>query len=949
MVAVAQMPVVLLVLAALPAALGFKDHDFKTCDKLGFCKRNRHMSRTEAKGSGGGMKGPAFAMEVIENGAAFPLTLSAYSSGAVRVTMEEANKQRYRVRDVLETSLDATQVTWEVQASDERGATLVAGRVSVVVTYSPLKIEIQSNGETSAVFNDLGKLRMEAHRAKPTDGSPDDQGMWSETFNGHTDSKPDGPTSISMDVSFPGYQHVYGIPERATSFSLGDTTSGGDKAAVSEPYRLYNLDVFEYLHESPFGLYGSIPYVVAHKPGRTCGLLWLNAAEMYVDVEHYTKGTSTHWFAESGVLDAFVFTGPRSSDVMRQYAAVAGGTVLPPLWSLGYHQCRWNYRDEADVSAVDKGFDENDIPYDVLWLDIEHTDGKRYMTWDKRFFPDPIKMQDEVTGKGRKMVTIIDPHVKRDDGYPMHKEAQQKGLYVKKSDGTADFDGWCWPGSSSYLDVTDAGVRSWWADKFSLANYKGSTNNLHVWNDMNEPSVFNGPEITMQKDLLHKGHIEHRHVHNQYGYYYHLATRDGLVRRSATSQPKRPERPFVLSRAFFAGTQKVGPIWTGDNTADWNHLRVSVPMLLALGVTGLPWSGADVGGFFGNPDPHLLTRWYQLGIYYPFFRGHAHLDTKRREPWLFGEPYTSRIRQALRTRYALLPYLYTLFADAHTDGAPIMRPVWYEFENAVNEEALSASDNLFMFGPSMLVVPITHADSGTDSHKMMSVSFPGDALQLWYAASDGAGLRGGSMSVVSVSLDDIPAYYRGGSIVVRKDRPRRSSRAMALDPYTLVVALDSNGEASGRVYLDDGISQDVGSNRALRGITMRGGVLRCAGIDNHAWGKLEYVPEAEPPVEAPPPPGVMGRVFGTPSPAKSVATLGAEDLSRGLAVERVLVLGLPADRSYKAVLPDGREEPLTPAPYVTPGLAAPAAGAALVLRTPNVHLHKDWSFSIKAA
>lgn len=293
------------------------------------------------------------------------------------------------------------------------------------------------------------------------------------------------------------------------------------------------------------------------------------------------------------------------------------------------------------MTAVNAGFDEHDIPYDVLWLDIEHTDGKKYMTWDASKFPTPVRMQEEIAAVDRRMVTIIDPHVKRDAGYEMHNEATRRGFYVKTASGDADFEGWCWPGSSSYLDVTNPAIRDWWAEQFSFAKYKGSTSILNVWNDMNEPSVFNGPEVTMQKDLIHHGHWEHRDVHNAYGMYYHMATVQGLMRRSPE------QRPFVLSRSFFAGSQRWGAVWTGDNAAEWEHLSVSVPMLLSMSVAGLPFVGADVGGFFKNPDGELMTRWYQLGAYYPFFRGHAHHETKRREPWLFGEPYTARARRRL--------------------------------------------------------------------------------------------------------------------------------------------------------------------------------------------------------------------------------------------------------------------------------------------------------------
>ena len=202
----------------------------------------------------------------------------------------------------------------------------------------------------------------------------------------------------------------------------------------------------------------------------------------------------THWIAESGVLDGFVFLGPSPKAVVRQYTSVTGKTAMPQLFSIAYHQCRWNYKDEADVTAVDTNFDFHDIPYDVLWLDIEHTDGKKYMTWDHAKFPTPERMQEEIRDKGRRMVTIVDPHMKRDEGYGLHRESAEKGYYVKDKSG-GDFDGWCWPGSSSYLDMLSPVIRNWWATKFSFKAYEHSTPVLYIWNDMNEPSVFNGPEV----------------------------------------------------------------------------------------------------------------------------------------------------------------------------------------------------------------------------------------------------------------------------------------------------------------------------------------------------------------------------------------------------------------------------------------------------------------------
>jgi alpha 1,3-glucosidase len=337
---------------------------------------------------------------------------------------------------------------------------------------------------------------------------------WEDAFRSHTDRRPHGPQTISFDVSFHGSEHVYGIPERATSLALKPTKGPG---ITSEPYRLFNLDVFEYLDESPFGLYGAIPFMLSPNKERTVGFFMLNAAEMQIDVlsqgwdksinqvEGGTfagsstgvdeeKQVDTHWIVESGAFDSFMFVGPTSKEVIKQYCGVTGTTVLPQLFSIAYHQCRWNYKDEADVAEVDAGFDEHDIPYDTIWLDIEHTDGKRYFTWDPNLFPNPKEMQDKIGAKGRHMVTIVDPHVKRDDNFPLHKEASSKGYYVKDANGN-DFDGWCWPGASSYLDMLSPTIRSWWAEKFSFSSYVGSTPILHIWNDMNEPSVFNGPEV----------------------------------------------------------------------------------------------------------------------------------------------------------------------------------------------------------------------------------------------------------------------------------------------------------------------------------------------------------------------------------------------------------------------------------------------------------------------
>jgi len=633
----------------------------------------------------------------------------------------------------------------------------------------------------------------------------DTDGMWEEKFGPHTDSKPYGPMSVGADITFPASTHLFGLPEHASSTQLKGTTGVGSH--YKEPYRLYNLDVFEYELDETMALYGEVPLIVSQsKTSGTVGVFWFNPTETFVDVENSNgasgKGTKTHWISESGIIDLFILPGPNPKSLYEQYATLTGRMPLPPMWSLGYHQCRWNYRDQEDVYHVHGKFEELDYPYDVLWLDIEHTSGKRYFTWDKHLFPNPIPMQQKLKSQGRNMVTIIDPHIKRDNHYYIHNQATAKGLYIKDKTGKNDYDGWCWPGSSSYLDFTNEEVRNWWADQFSYNSYVGSTPSLFTWNDMNEPSVFNGPEVSMQKDLRNLDGIEHREWHNLYGTLFQRATAEGLTRRN----PGENVRPFVLSRSFFAGSQRYGSIWTGDNESSWPHLKVAAPMLLSLNTAALSFVGADVGGFFGNPDAELMTRWMQAGAYQPFFRGHAHHDSKRREPWIFGEVWMSRMRHAAMARYALLPYWYTIFREAGVTGMPVMRTMWMQYPEL---EELYGTDDQYLIGSDLLIKPVTEAHA-TKSE----VAFPLE--HDWYDVdtmmsmplSKGNGVGSQALSVSS-DIDKIPVYQRGGSIIARKLRLRRSTQMMVNDPYTLYIAIDSTSkEATGVLYMDDEFSFD---------------------------------------------------------------------------------------------------------------------------------------------
>uniref|UniRef100_A0A9I9DT50 Glucosidase II subunit alpha n=2 Tax=Cucumis melo TaxID=3656 RepID=A0A9I9DT50_CUCME len=808
----------LLLASHLTFVLPWKKDEFRNCNQTPFCKRARafkpgscSLVAHDVSINDGDLTAKLLPRNQDPDHPSKPLllALSVYQDGIVRLRIDEdpslgPPKKRFQLPDVivdefLSKKLWLQRISTETIGSDLRPSSIVylSDDYEAVLRQDPFEVFVrEKSGKRVLSLNSHGLFDFEQLRVK-NEGED-----WEEKFRGHTDTRPYGPQSISFDVSFYDADFVYGIPEHATSLALKPTR--GPDVEESEPYRLFNLDVFEYLNDSPFGLYGSIPFMISHGKLRgTSGFFWLNAAEMQIDVlgsgwdaesgislPSSQSSIDTFWMSEAGIVDTFFFVGPGPKDVVRQYTSVTGTSAMPQLFATAYHQCRWNYRDEEDVAHVDSKFDEHDIPYDVLWLDIDHTDGKRYMTWDRALFPNPEEMQKKLAAKGRRMVTVVDPHVKREDSFTLHKEASKNGYYVKDAAGN-DYDGWCWPGSSSYLDALSPEVRSWWGEKFSFQNYVGSTPSLYIWNDMNEPSVFSGPEGTMPRNALHHGGVEHRELHNAYGYYFHMATAEGLVKRGDGN-----DRPFVLSRAAFAGTQKYGTVWTGDSSADWDFLRVSVPMVLTLGLTGVSFSGADVGGFFGNPETELLVRWFQLGAFYPFFRGHAHHDTKRREPWLFGERNTELMRDAIRVRYMLLPYFYTLFREANTSGIPVIRPLWMEFPS---DEVTFKNDEAFMVGSALLVQGIY-----TKEAKKVSVYFPGK--QSWYDFRTGTIYKGGVTHQIEVFEEGIPTFQKAGTIIPRKDRFRRSSTQMVNDPYTLVVALNSSQTAEGELYIDDGKS-----------------------------------------------------------------------------------------------------------------------------------------------
>lgn len=763
----------------------------------------------------------------------------------------KARKERYNEAEkhTIVGGLDLDKAA-TVASQDEKQIRIAYGqdsKLEAAMNFSPFEVDFRRDGNSHINLNDRGLLNFEHWRAKrekeepkegeeakpeSSDNGEDESTWWEETFGGNTDSKPRGPESIALDISFLGYEHVYGIPEHTGPMSLKQTR-GGD-GNFNEPYRMYNSDVFEYILDSPMTLYGSIPFMQAHRKGSSVGVFWLNAAETWVDI---TKGkaaknplnvgttgktnTQTHWISESGILDVFVFMGPTPKDVTTSYVDLTGRSAMPQEFAVGYHQCRWNYISDGDVKDVDRKFDKFKIPYDVIWLDLEYLDDRKFFTWEPHSFTDPVGMGQQLLDHGRNLVVLIDPHIKKLEGYTVYDQLTSKNLAVRDKDDNL-YEGWCWPGAAHWVDCFNPKAVEWWKTLFKYDTFKGSLSNTFIWNDMNEPSVFNGPETTMPKDNLHHENWEHRDVHNINGMTFHNATFEGMK----TRKKGELRRPFVLTRSFYAGSQRLGAMWTGDNQADWDHLGASIPMVLNQGVAGFPFAGADVGGFFGNPDKDLLTRWYQTGIFYPFFRGHAHIDSRRREPYLLGAPYTDIITSALRLRYALLPSFYTAFFQANRDGSPIVRPMFWTHPS--EEGGFAVDDQLFVGSTGILAKPVVHKDTFS-----VNIWIPDDEVYYDYATYSVMATKPGKTVTVAAALEQIPMLMRGGHIFPRRDIPRRSSAAMRFDDYTLVVSVSKSGTAEGELYADDGDSFDHEAGQYIyRRFNLAGKTLQSVDADS---------------------------------------------------------------------------------------------------------------------
>jgi alpha-glucosidase len=534
---------------------------------------------------------------------------------------------------------------------------------------------------------------------------------------------------------------------------------------------LWNTGNLGYKKDGGRRLYQSHPWVLAvRSDGTAFGVIADTTWRLKIDLRNGIR-----FISDGPAFPIIVIQGESPQKIMNGLAELTGTTPMPPIWALGFHQCRWSYYPDSRAREIADEFRKRKIPCDAIWLDIDYMDGYRVFTFSPEYFPDPQATNRYLHDRGFKSVWMIDPGVKAERGYSVYDSGSKGDVWVKGTDGK-EFKGMVWPGICVFPDFTRPETREWWAELYEDFMAQGIDG---VWNDMNEPDVFDGPDQSMPLHNIHRGggglpRGSHAQYHNVYGMLMAKATREGIMKSCAD------KRPFLLTRSNFLGGHRYAATWTGDNEASWKHLRISIPMSLNLSLSGQPFNGADIGGFFGETNSELFAHWIAVGAFYPFARAHTYIGAKNKEPWAFGKKVEAVSKIALERRYRLLPYIYTLFREAALTGMPVMRPVFFADPKDAD---LRSEEGAFMLGGDLLVLP-------------KWAKYPKLPKGIW-------------RSISLVGEDSANDKYqpnllmRGGSIVPL-GRIIQNTTEKSLNPLTLLVCLDELGKAKGVLYEDAG-------------------------------------------------------------------------------------------------------------------------------------------------
>ncbi len=595
--------------------------------------------------------------------------------------------------------------------------------------------------------------------------------------------------------------YYYGLGER-----FGGIELRGQKAT------LYNIDALGYDTEEQ--LYLSIPFIIGclpHEDTNKSSFYGLYSDNTYKTEVDFTDYNTYSFINEGGEVDYYIFTGGSPADIIDIYTDLTGKMDMPPIWSLGYHQSRWGYKNTKKILDLEKTFNEKRIPCDVIHLDIQYMNGKRVFTWDKKNFPNPDEMIKKLAIKNIHVVTIVDPGVKKENNFKIYNEGVDKDLFCKMSNGEIYY-GEVWPGVTAFPDYFKEETREWWAGLVASMLRSGVSG---IWNDMNEPSLQLGDNSDIDNpDLYHEydnKSYPHKALRNLYGYYMNKATKMGML----TEHPNK--RHFILTRSGFAGIQKYACVWTGDNVSNWKHLRMTIPMLLNLGLSGVSFCGADVGGFTYkikvllidlimkriNPSKELYARWLELSCLTPFFRTHAILYSKDQEPWSFGKEVENISRKYILLRYQLLPYIYGLFFLSYRKGLPVMRPLFLNYP----EDKMSYNiDDEFMVGDNILVAPVVE-----EKEISRYVYLPAGK---WIDFYTGVEYIGRKKIKINAPIDILPLFIRKGSIIPKYEDFLLNTNDIKKSILIVDVYIDEKdtGVHGLTLYEDDGKTNDYKKN-----------------------------------------------------------------------------------------------------------------------------------------
>jgi alpha-glucosidase len=572
------------------------------------------------------------------------------------------------------------------------------------------------------------------------------------------------------------------MPADESYFGLGD--KAGPMNRRNRSFTNWNTDEYGW-QESSDPLYKTIPFFIGMRAGRAYGVFFDNTWRSSFDFGKESPDYLS-FGAEGGELNYYFFSGPTPKKVISDYTAMVGRSPLPPLWSLGYQQSRYTYYPEARAREIVSIMRSKKIPLDVIYFDIDYQQDYAPFTVNRTYFPTFEKMIADFRATGVRTVLITDLHIKKnpDRGYAPYDSGVKDDNFVRNADGTV-FVGAVWPGESVFPDFTLTRARDWWGTLYKDFVGMGAAG---FWNDMNEPSVFLRADKTMPLTVRHRlddgTSLDHRAIHNVFGMENVRGTYEGLRKLQAD------ERPFVLTRAAYSGAERYAATWTGDNSSTWNHLKMSTPMLLSMGVSGFPLVGDDIGGFVGTPPADLLTRWFEVGAFNPIYRDHTDKGSADQEPWVSGPEQEAVRRRYIELRYKLLPYLYTAVEEATRTGIPLMRPLFLEYPQQTD---LYIDNRDFLFGDDFFVAPVLTEQLDAETVQLP----PGDWYDFWTSEKHASK----PPLELHPKLDEMPLYVRAGAIIPLQPLVQSTSET---PDGPLQLRVYPGDDCRGALYQDDG-------------------------------------------------------------------------------------------------------------------------------------------------